>query len=80
MYLYRLYVISAIPSLIHLDDKKVTEDERIQAKNMYPTPLVEHILKSTRARLPQYFRRITNRVNSYFTDKNTSLPGGNCIL
>lgn len=77
---YRLYVISAIPSLIHLDDKKVTEDERIQAKNMYPTPFVEHILKSTRAKLPQYLRRITNRMNSYFTNKNTSLPGGNCIL
>ncbi|XP_050293545.1 leucine-rich repeat and guanylate kinase domain-containing protein-like isoform X2 [Anthonomus grandis grandis] len=64
---YRFYVISVIPNLIHLDDKKITEDERIQAKNMYPTQFVQNLFKATRARFPHYLRRLTGRMNNYFS-------------
>lgn len=72
---YRFYVISTIPSLIHLDDQRITGDERIQAKVMYPTPFMQNLYKATKARLPQYFRRLTDRMNDYFTltpNSNTS--------
>ncbi|CAG9772537.1 unnamed protein product [Ceutorhynchus assimilis] len=64
---YRLYVISLIPTLIHLDDKRISDDEKIEAEKMFPTPFVQNFLKTTKARLPHYFRRITDRMNDYFS-------------
>lgn len=62
---YRLYVISVIPSLVHLDDKRISSEERIDAKKMYPTPLVQSLYKATKARLPLYLRRVTDRLNDF---------------
>jgi len=62
---YRMYVISTIPTLIHLDDKYITVEERIQAKKMFPTPFVLNLFKTTKARLPIYIRRLTDRINHF---------------
>ncbi|XP_066252833.1 uncharacterized protein [Euwallacea similis] len=69
---YRLYVISSIPSLMHLDDKRVTEDEKIQAKNMYPSHFVQNLLRTTRDRFPIYLRRITGKTNLSQSGKTPS--------
>lgn len=42
---YRLFVISQFPSLNHLDDRKVTEDQRIEAQRLYKRPFFERFLK-----------------------------------
>ncbi|CAK1579093.1 unnamed protein product [Parnassius mnemosyne] len=41
---YRLFVISKFPSLNHLDDRRVTEDEKAEANRLYRRPLVERIV------------------------------------
>ncbi|XP_049870819.1 uncharacterized protein LOC126370119 isoform X2 [Pectinophora gossypiella] len=42
---YRLFVISQFPSLNHLDDRKVTEDQRSEAHRLYKRPFVERLVK-----------------------------------
>ncbi|CAG9787401.1 unnamed protein product [Diatraea saccharalis] len=42
---YRLFVISQFPSLNHLDDRKVTEDQRAEAQRLYKRPFFERIIK-----------------------------------
>lgn len=41
---YRLYVISLLRHLVHLDDRRVSEDEIQQAKQLYKKPLLTRIL------------------------------------
>ncbi|KAH1012463.1 uncharacterized protein LOC109539230 isoform X1 [Dendroctonus ponderosae] len=83
---YRLYVISAIPNLVHLDDKRITADERAQAKKMFPTPFVHHLLKSTQVRVPHLLRKLTGRTSNYFPKSpvrnhlHPSKPMGNNYL
>ncbi|XP_060802011.1 leucine-rich melanocyte differentiation-associated protein-like isoform X2 [Amyelois transitella] len=43
---YRLFVISQFPSLTHLDDRKVTEDQRQEAQRLYKPPFLERFVKS----------------------------------
>ncbi|XP_034828536.1 leucine-rich melanocyte differentiation-associated protein-like [Maniola hyperantus] len=40
---YRLFVISQFPSLDHLDDRKVTDDQRAEAQRLYRRPLLERL-------------------------------------
>ncbi|XP_075976046.1 leucine-rich melanocyte differentiation-associated protein-like isoform X2 [Anticarsia gemmatalis] len=42
---YRLFVISQFPSLNHLDDRRVTEDQRLEAQRLYKRPFFERIVK-----------------------------------
>ncbi|XP_032515941.1 leucine-rich melanocyte differentiation-associated protein-like isoform X1 [Danaus plexippus] len=42
---YRLFVVSQFPSLTHLDDRKVTDDQRSEAHRLYKRPLLERIIK-----------------------------------
>ncbi|XP_073952648.1 leucine-rich melanocyte differentiation-associated protein-like [Choristoneura fumiferana] len=42
---YRLFVISQFPSLSHLDDRKVTEDQKSEAQRLYRRPFFERIVK-----------------------------------
>ncbi|KOB76213.1 Leucine-rich repeat-containing protein [Operophtera brumata] len=41
---YRLFVISQFPSLNHLDDRRVTGDQRTEAQRLYKRPLVERLV------------------------------------
>ncbi|XP_013166743.1 PREDICTED: leucine-rich repeat-containing protein C10orf11-like isoform X2 [Papilio xuthus] len=41
---YRLFLISKFPSLTHLDDRKVTQDEITEANRLYKRPLVERLV------------------------------------
>ncbi|XP_030029969.2 leucine-rich melanocyte differentiation-associated protein isoform X1 [Manduca sexta] len=41
---YRLFVISQFPSLNHLDDRKVTDDQRAEAHRLYKRPFLERII------------------------------------
>lgn len=42
---YRLFVISQFPSLNHLDDRKVTDDQRTESLRLYKRPFFERIVK-----------------------------------
>ncbi|CAH0673854.1 unnamed protein product [Spodoptera exigua] len=42
---YRLFVISQFPSLNHLDDRRVTEDQRLEAQRLYKRPFFERMVK-----------------------------------
>ncbi|XP_072929360.1 leucine-rich melanocyte differentiation-associated protein-like [Epargyreus clarus] len=53
---YRLFVISQFPSLQHLDDRKVTEDQREEAFRLYRRPLVERIIKPGSGGLSQFMQ------------------------
>ncbi|XP_050349208.1 leucine-rich melanocyte differentiation-associated protein-like [Nymphalis io] len=50
---YRLFVISQFPSLLHLDDRKVTDDQREEAHRLYKRPLLERIVKPGSGSLSQ---------------------------
>lgn len=41
---YRLFVISQFPSLHHLDDRKVNEDQRAEARRLYKRPFFERLV------------------------------------
>ncbi|KAJ0177644.1 hypothetical protein K1T71_006517 [Dendrolimus kikuchii] len=41
---YRLFVISQFPSLNHLDDRRVTEDQRLEAQRLYKRPFFERLV------------------------------------
>ncbi|XP_064292208.1 leucine-rich melanocyte differentiation-associated protein-like isoform X2 [Plodia interpunctella] len=43
---YRLFVISQFPSLNHLDDRKVTYDQRQEAQRLYKRPLLDRLVRS----------------------------------
>ncbi|XP_030749412.1 leucine-rich melanocyte differentiation-associated protein-like isoform X2 [Sitophilus oryzae] len=77
---YRLYVISILPKLIHLDDKYITDEERNESKHMFPSPFFHGMFRHTKARLPHYLRTLTEKVGDYFSggskvgsSKNTNL-------
>ncbi|XP_012227201.1 leucine-rich melanocyte differentiation-associated protein-like isoform X2 [Linepithema humile] len=40
---YRMFVLSWFPYLIHLDDRLVTEEQRVEAKRLYKRPILENI-------------------------------------
>lgn len=40
-----MFVISQFPSLVHLDDRKVTDDQREEAQRLYKRPFLERIVK-----------------------------------
>lgn len=42
---YRLFVISQFSSLNHLDDRRVTEDQMLEAQRLYKRPFFERIVK-----------------------------------
>ncbi|KAJ2947325.1 hypothetical protein O0L34_g17039 [Tuta absoluta] len=42
---YRLFVISQFSSLNHLDDRKVTDDQRAEAHRLYKRPFFERLIK-----------------------------------
>ncbi|XP_022123404.2 leucine-rich melanocyte differentiation-associated protein isoform X1 [Pieris rapae] len=40
---YRLFIISQFPSLNHLDDRKITEDQKEESHRLYKRPLLQRI-------------------------------------
>ncbi|XP_063893788.1 leucine-rich melanocyte differentiation-associated protein isoform X1 [Helicoverpa armigera] len=68
---YRLFVISQFPSLHHLDDRRVTEDQRLEAQRLYKRPFFERIVK------PAGLSQIVNSSVTWntFQNKITTLLG-----
>ncbi|EEZ97805.1 Leucine-rich repeat-containing protein C10orf11 homolog-like Protein [Tribolium castaneum] len=54
---YRLFIISLFPKLVHLDDRPVNTDQRIEAERLYRKPLVERLVMNIST--PEYLRHIT---------------------
>ncbi|EZA50657.1 uncharacterized protein LOC105283626 isoform X2 [Ooceraea biroi] len=53
---YRLYVLSWFPTLVHLDDRKVTEDQRREAVRLFKRPLYRSIT------LPEYISDLRKKL------------------
>ncbi|XP_060526476.1 leucine-rich melanocyte differentiation-associated protein-like isoform X2 [Cylas formicarius] len=66
---YRLYLISLFPKLIHLDDKLVLKEERLEAEKMFQTHLMGKIVRKTQQNLPSYLRNMSERLSDLFTSK-----------
>ncbi|CAG4933889.1 unnamed protein product [Parnassius apollo] len=70
---YRLFVISKFPSLNHLDDRRVTEDEKAEAHRLYKRPLVERIVDPGSGGLSQLihssvsWNAFQKKINSFWT-------------
>lgn len=64
---YRLFMISLFPTLVHLDDKPVTEDQRTEAYRLYKRPLLERIASKTASNFPTYIRSMTDKVSEILT-------------
>ncbi|XP_068623752.1 uncharacterized protein [Battus philenor] len=70
---YRLFVISKFPSLSHLDDRRVTEDEKAEAHRLYKRPLVERIVSPGSGGLSQLmhssvsWNALQNRISSLWS-------------
>jgi len=60
---YRLFMISLFPTLVHLDDRAVTEHDRTEANRMYRRPLLERIAFKSPLSLPTYLRSVTDKVS-----------------
>ncbi|KAF5275967.1 hypothetical protein FQA39_LY00763 [Lamprigera yunnana] len=64
---YRLFMISLFPTLVHLDDKAVTDDQRAEAYRLYKRPLLERIASKAPSKLPNYFRSVADKVTEILT-------------
>ena len=64
---YRLFIISLFPTLVHLDDKAVTDDQRAESLRLYKRPLLERIAAKTPSNFPIYLRSVTNKVSEILT-------------
>ncbi|XP_059054579.1 leucine-rich melanocyte differentiation-associated protein-like [Achroia grisella] len=67
---YRLFVISQFPSLNHLDDRNVTDDQRQEAQRLYKRPLLERFVNPRSSGLGQLIHtsvtwsNVQSRLNS----------------
>ncbi|EFN86677.1 leucine-rich melanocyte differentiation-associated protein isoform X2 [Harpegnathos saltator] len=59
---YRLFVISWFPMLVHLDDSKVTADQRREARKLFKRPLFEDLLQHTI--VPECVKHLHNRITN----------------
>ncbi|KAK5650750.1 hypothetical protein RI129_001779 [Pyrocoelia pectoralis] len=64
---YRLFMISLFPTLVHLDDRVVTDDQRAEAHRLYKRPFLERITSKTSTNLPIYLRSVTDKVSEILT-------------
>ncbi|KAJ8955008.1 hypothetical protein NQ318_000440 [Aromia moschata] len=78
---YRLFIISLFPNLIHLDDKAVTPDQRMEALRIYQRPLVERLVSRTHQNLPGYLRVVSEKVSEILTPSQyATAPEKNVII
>ncbi|CAG4946081.1 unnamed protein product [Colias eurytheme] len=54
---YRLFIISQFSSLYHLDDRKVTEDQREEAQRLYKRPFLQRIASPNSSGITQLMTR-----------------------
>ncbi|XP_052748552.1 leucine-rich melanocyte differentiation-associated protein-like isoform X2 [Galleria mellonella] len=80
---YRLFVISQFPSLYHLDDRKVTSDQRQEAQRLYKRPLLERFISPRSGGLGQLvhssvsWSNVQNKFHSLWNkepERNRNLP------
>ncbi|XP_015600694.1 leucine-rich melanocyte differentiation-associated protein isoform X2 [Cephus cinctus] len=80
---YRLFVISWFPKLVHLDDRIVTNEQRLEAKRLFKRPFLEQLTEN--AQLPECIKLLHNKVTNVFgkqalPDKMKTSRGKNFII
>ncbi|KAL3277300.1 hypothetical protein HHI36_012650 [Cryptolaemus montrouzieri] len=76
---YRLFMISSFPHLIHLDEKRVTSNERIEAERLYQRPLYEKLIPVANS----YLRKTTEKIGEILSSTPTEfniIPKSNRII
>lgn len=63
-FLNRLFVISWFPHLLHLDDRKVTLDQRKEAKRLFKRPFFDDLTEPSP--VPQCIRKLHNKIANIF--------------
>lgn len=61
-------MISQFPNLVHLDDRLVTNDQRMEAERLYKRPFLERIVSKTPSTLPNYLRTVGEKVSGLFAN------------
>ncbi|XP_033217163.1 leucine-rich melanocyte differentiation-associated protein-like isoform X2 [Belonocnema kinseyi] len=61
---YRLVVISWFPRLVHLDDRLITSEQRIEATRLFRRPLLEQLSEHTP--IPECIKVFHNRLSNFF--------------
>ncbi|XP_046736271.1 leucine-rich melanocyte differentiation-associated protein-like isoform X1 [Diprion similis] len=61
----RLFVISWFPHLVHLDDRAVTPEQRLEAKRLFKRPLFDQIAETTQ--VPECLKHLHNKMSSIFS-------------
>ncbi|XP_012260584.1 leucine-rich melanocyte differentiation-associated protein-like isoform X2 [Athalia rosae] len=61
----RLFVISWFPHLVHLDDRAVTPEQRLEAKRLFRRPLLDQIAGT--AQVPECIKHLHNKVSNIFS-------------
>lgn len=67
VFFLRFFIIALFPNLMHLDDRIVTNDQRVQAKKMFQLPIIDRILTSTQKTVPNYVRCFINKCTEVLT-------------
>ncbi|XP_037867480.1 leucine-rich melanocyte differentiation-associated protein isoform X2 [Bombyx mori] len=78
---YRLFIISQFPLLNHLDDRKVTDDQRTEALRLYKRPFLERLVSpgsrggiSQLMQAPAKWNTVHGKLNSLWSKaKNRNL-------
>ncbi|KAM3967103.1 leucine-rich melanocyte differentiation-associated protein [Aphomia sociella] len=83
---YRLFVISQFPSLNHLDDRKVTEDQRQEAQRLYKRPLLERFVSSRSSGLGQLvhssvtWSNVQSKFSSFWSREQNTESNRNLLI
>lgn len=55
-------MISIFPKLVHLDDRIITDDQRIEAARLYKNALLDKMF--SKSNVPEYFRTISGKMSN----------------
>ncbi|KAK9884664.1 hypothetical protein WA026_007506 [Henosepilachna vigintioctopunctata] len=75
---YRYFLISLFPRLIHLDEKKITIEERKEAERLYQRPLIDKLLPNAN----NFLRKTTEKLSDIFSSTPSEFKRneGNSII
>ncbi|GLV44151.1 Misexpression suppressor of KSR 4 [Carabus blaptoides fortunei] len=63
---YRLFMISLFPSLDHLDDRQVSDEQRQEEQRMYRWPLLDRLSTKSNQVLPAYLSTVSDKLTNLF--------------
>ncbi|XP_043257335.1 leucine-rich melanocyte differentiation-associated protein-like isoform X2 [Colletes gigas] len=62
---YRLFIISWFPHLVHLDDRTVTPEQRLEGKRLFKRPFLENLTEYTP--VPECIKQLQHKIANIFS-------------